>query len=54
MIHSGLSFLLTIYCMYLLYSVYRQRKVAHEYEMMDKQEKKVEGKLCTKYYQSIV
>jgi hypothetical protein len=46
MVHSGLSFILTIYCMHLLCALYRQRKIEQEQERMDMEEEKDESKLC--------
>ena len=48
MVHSGLAFLLTMFCMHLLYTLYRQMTV-WEYERMDTKET-----VCVKYYNSIV
>ena len=55
MIHSGLAFILTIYCMHLLYALYGQRKKQREYERLDIKQK---GSRCDlgsgKNYQSFV
>ena len=56
MIHSGLPFILTIYSMHLMYTLYRQRYQKKEYLMMDMGEEKME-KECGKNtmdYQSII
>ena len=42
MVHSGLAFLLTMFCMHLLYTLYR-------YERMDSEENS-----CVKHYYAIV
>jgi hypothetical protein len=39
MIHSGLAFILTIYCMHLMYALYQQRKMQQDYETLDMKEK---------------
>jgi hypothetical protein len=48
MVHYGLAFLLTMFCMHLLYTLYRNIKVKQEYEMDS------EAILCKKDYNAIV
>ena len=43
MVHSGLAFLLTMYSMHQLYTLYRQIKIKQEYQRMDIEVKNVEG-----------
>jgi hypothetical protein len=49
MVHSGLAFLITMFCMHLLYNLYRQIKVKQEYGRMDSEEI-----LCKKGYNAII
>ena len=49
MVHSGLAFLITMFCMHLLYTRYRQIKVKQEYQRMDSEEN-----FCVKHYNAIV
>ena len=49
MVHSGLAFLLTMFCMHLLHTLYRQIKNKQEYERMDSEENFHE-----KHYNAIV
>ena len=55
MIHSSLAFILNIYCMHLMYALYRQRKKEQEYETLDMKEKTAEHDLGSgKSYQFFV
>ena len=49
MVHSGLAFLLTMFSMHLLYTLYRQIKVKQEYQRMDSEEN-----YYVKHYNAIV
>jgi uncharacterized membrane protein (DUF485 family) len=49
MVHSGLAFLITMFCMHLLYTLYRQIKANQEYERMNSEENS-----CVKHYNAIV
>ena len=56
MILSGLPFLMTMYCMHLMYALHGQMKQEQEYQRLDMGEKKREqGEgMITKGYQTII
>jgi len=51
MIHSGLTFLISIFCMHLIYALYRQIKCKEEYQSLDE---KIMKEDCCNSYQAVV